>query len=135
MGFIKSILGSIKATIASGFILAILIATFGFVPYGSVNVLELTVWLHVIVGITWIGLLYYFNFVQVPAMGAALADSDGPGPAAIGKYVAPRALLWFRMSAALTWLTGVSALESTGVGRSEERRVGKECRSRWSPYH
>ncbi|ORU90395.1 MAG: hypothetical protein A6F71_05310 [Cycloclasticus sp. symbiont of Poecilosclerida sp. M] len=80
------------------------------------NLLELTVWLHVLVGITWIGLLYYFNFVQVPAMGEALADEGGPGPAAIGKYVAPRALLWFRMSAAATWLTGMSALESTGVG-------------------
>lgn len=116
MGFIKGILGSIKATIASGFILAILIALFGWESSGSFNVLELTVWLHVIVGITWIGLLYYFNFVQVPAMGEALADEGGPGPAAIGKYVAPRALLWFRMSAALTWLTGMSALESTGVG-------------------
>jgi len=116
MGFIKGILGSIKATIASGFILAILIALFGWERSGSFNVLELTVWLHVVVGITWIGLLYYFNFVQVPAMGEALADEGGPGPAAIGKYVAPRALLWFRMSAALTWLTGVSALESTGVG-------------------
>ncbi|PHS68990.1 MAG: hypothetical protein COB23_07690 [Methylophaga sp.] len=116
MGFIKSILGSIKATIASGFILAILIAAFGWESAGGFNLLEATVWLHVIVGITWIGLLYYFNFVQVPAMGEALADEGGPGPAAIGKYVAPRALLWFRMSAALTWLTGISALESTGVG-------------------
>jgi uncharacterized membrane protein len=35
-----------------------------------------SVWLHVLAGIVWIGLLYYFNFVQVPAMGAALADSD-----------------------------------------------------------
>ena len=39
-------------------------------------------------------------------MGEALADEGGPGPAAIGKYIAPRALLWFRMSAAATWLTG-----------------------------
>ncbi|MDH5357350.1 MAG: urate hydroxylase PuuD [Gammaproteobacteria bacterium] len=116
MGFIKSLLGSIKATIASGFILAILIALFGWEPHGSFNLWEVTVWLHVIFGITWIGLLYYFNFVQVPAMGEALADEGGPGPAAIGKYVAPRALLWFRMSAALTWLTGMSALESAGVG-------------------
>ena len=46
-------------------------------------------------------------------MGEALADEGGPGPAAIGKYVAPRALLWFRMSAALTWLTGAAALENT----------------------
>lgn len=116
MGFVKNILASIKATIAAGFILAILIALFAWESVGSFNLLEATVWLHVIFGITWIGLLYYFNFVQVPAMGEALADEGGPGPAAIGKYVAPRALLWFRMSAALTWLTGVSALESTGVG-------------------
>ena len=53
-------------------------------------------WLHLVAGVMWIGLLYYFNFVQVPAMAAATADADGPGPAAIGKYVAPRALLWFR---------------------------------------
>lgn len=116
MGFIKRILASIKATIAAGFILAILIAAFGWESRGGFNLLEATVWLHVLVGITWIGLLYYFNFVQVPAMAEALADEGGPGPAAIGKYVAPRALLWFRMSAAVTWLTGVSALESTGVG-------------------
>ncbi|CAC9449846.1 Conserved domain protein [uncultured Gammaproteobacteria bacterium] len=76
-----------------------------------------SVWLHVLAGIVWIGLLYYFNFVQVPAMGAALADSDGPGPAAIGKYVAPRALLWFRMAAATTWILGLVllALQSRGV--------------------
>ena len=116
MGFIKGVLASIKQTIAAGFILAILIAVLAWDHVGSFNMLEATVWLHVIFGITWIGLLYYFNFVQVPAMGEALADEGGPGPAAIGKYVAPRALLWFRMSAALTWLTGMSALESLGVG-------------------
>ena len=49
---------------------------------------------------------YYFNFVQVPAMAEAGADSDGPGPAAIGKYVAPRALFWFRWAALATWLSG-----------------------------
>ena len=37
-------------------------------------------WIHFLAGITWIGLLYYFNFVQVPAMAAAAADKDGPGP-------------------------------------------------------
>jgi|TARA_R110002096_G_scaffold269820_7_gene463691 uncharacterized membrane protein len=116
MGIIKKLLASIKATIATGFVLAILIAAFGWDRSGGFNLLEATVWLHVIVGITWIGLLYYFNFVQTPAMAEALGDEGGPGPAAIGKYVAPRALLWFRMSAAVTWLTGVSALESTGVG-------------------
>jgi len=105
-------LTSIKGTIALGFVLAILMALF-IVPTNGFNYAELVVWLHVIFGITWIGLLYYFNFVQVPAMAEALADEGGPGPAAIGKYVAPRALLWFRMSAAMTWLTGAAALENT----------------------
>ncbi|MEE8379100.1 MAG: urate hydroxylase PuuD, partial [Gammaproteobacteria bacterium] len=67
-------------------------------------------WVHFMAGITWIGLLYYFNFVQVPAMGAALADKDGPGPAAIGKYIAPRALNWFRWSALVTWIAGAGLL-------------------------
>jgi len=108
-------LTSIKGTIALGFVLAILAALFVFptAEEFTLNIARLIVWLHVIFGITWIGLLYYFNFVQVPAMGEALADEGGPGPAAIGKYVAPRALLWFRMSAALTWLTGAAALENT----------------------
>jgi len=105
-------LTSIKGTIALGFVLAIIMALF-IVPTNGFNYAELVVWLHVIFGITWIGLLYYFNFVQVPAMAEALADEGGPGPAAIGKYVAPRALLWFRMSAAMTWLTGAAALENT----------------------
>ena len=72
--------------------------------------LPLDRWIHFLSGITWIGLLYYFNFVQVPAMAAAAADKDGPGPAAIGKYVAPRALLWFRWAAVATWLSGVAYL-------------------------
>ncbi len=76
----------------------------------------LEVWLHVFFGITWIGLLYYFNFVQVPAVAAATADSGGPGPAAISKYVAPRALMWFRWSALATWLLGAATLETMGVG-------------------
>ncbi len=80
------------------------------------NVVELEVWLHVMAGIAWIGLLYYFNFVQVPAVAAAAADKGGPGPAAISKYVAPRALLWFRWAAVVTWLTGAAALESLGIG-------------------
>ena len=64
-------------------------------------------WLHIIAGVTWIGLLYYLNFVQAQAMGSRSGRRRaGPGPAAIGKYVAPRALLWFRWSALVTWLTG-----------------------------
>lgn len=80
------------------------------------NLWEIEVWLHVVAGITWIGLLYYFNFVQVPALAEAAADKDGPGPAAISKYVAPRALLWFRWAAVVTWLSGAAALETMYQG-------------------
>lgn len=63
-------------------------------------------WLHIVFGITWIGLLYYFNVVQVPGLAAAAADKGGPGGAGISKYIAPLALLWFRWAAVATWLTG-----------------------------
>ncbi|MEO5574201.1 MAG: urate hydroxylase PuuD, partial [Gammaproteobacteria bacterium] len=72
-------------------------------------------WLHFLAGITWIGLLYYFNFVQIPALAAATADTGGPGGAAITKYVAPRALLWFRWAAVVTWLAGAALLGSRFV--------------------
>ena len=75
-------------------------------------VLSIERWIHFLSGVTWIGLLYYFNFVQVPAIAAANADKEGPGPAAINKYVAPRALLWFRWGAVVTWLSGAAMLES-----------------------
>ncbi|MGB0955595.1 MAG: urate hydroxylase PuuD [Panacagrimonas sp.] len=80
----------------------------------DINILSLDRWLHIVSGVAWIGLLYYFNFVQVPAMAAAAADKDGPGPAAIGKYVAPRALLWFRWAALVTWLSGAAYLLKNG---------------------
>ncbi len=97
---------SVKGKILIGFILAIIAE----LVFDITDVYTITVWLHVLAGIAWIGLLYYFNFVQVPGMGEALADSDGPGPAAIGKYIAPRALLWFRMAAATTWVVGMLLL-------------------------
>ena len=71
-------------------------------------------WLHIVAGVAWIGLLYYFNAVQVPAQAEATADKDGPGPAAIGKYVAPRALWWFRWAALVTWLSGAWYLMNNG---------------------
>jgi uncharacterized membrane protein len=109
-------LNSILGTIITGFVLAIAIAL--AVGTGAVNVLAFEVWFHVLAGVVWIGLLYYFNFVQVPAVGNALAEADsgGPGPAAINKYVAPRALLWFRWGAVATWLTGVGALQNLAEG-------------------
>ena len=63
-------------------------------------------WLHIVSGVFWIGLLYYFNAVQVPALAEAAGDKGGPGGAGITKYVAPRALFWFRWAAVITWIAG-----------------------------
>ena len=61
-------------------------------------------------------------------MAAAAADTGGPGPAGINKYDAPRALLWFRYAALLTWLTGAAALEVGGWGLMDSFKLeaGKE---------
>jgi uncharacterized membrane protein len=61
-------------------------------------------WLHVFFGITWIGLLYYFNFVQIPVMPTVPAELK-PG---VTKYIAPKALFYFRWGAAFTVLTGLT---------------------------
>src|SRR5258707_69078 len=66
-------------------------------------------WLHFLAGVMWIGLLYYFNFVQVAALKAAQADSTAAG---ITKHVAPRALFFFRWAALATWLAGAALLGS-----------------------
>jgi len=58
-------------------------------------------------GVMWVGLLYYFNFVQVAALKAAAADSTAAG---ITRHVAPRALLFFRWAAVVTWLAGAALL-------------------------
>lgn len=110
-------LKSIGGTLVSGLALAIIIV---FLTKGdhilSGNVAgSVIIWFHVLAGITWIGLLYYFNFVQVPALGDAMSDEGGPGGAGITKYVAPRALWWFRWGAAATWLTGAAFLLHPGA--------------------
>jgi uncharacterized membrane protein len=64
-------------------------------------------WLHILSGVMWIGLLYYFNFVQVPALAEAAKDNTGAG---ITKHVAPRALFWFRWAAVATWVFGAMLL-------------------------
>jgi uncharacterized membrane protein len=106
-------LSSVRGTIIGGIVLAVII---GLVTGGvMINDLSLIVWIHVMAGITWIGILYYFNFVQVPALADAAADEGGPGGAGITKYVAPRALWWFRWGAVLTWLSGAAALWRLGI--------------------
>ena len=64
-------------------------------------------WLHLAAGITWLGLLYYFNLVQAQALKAAQADGTAAG---ITRHVAPRALAWFRWASVVTWLAGAALL-------------------------
>jgi uncharacterized membrane protein len=84
---------------------------------GQTSSIEWTVWFHVLAGVAWIGLLYYFNFVQLPGVAKALSEVEGggPGPAAINKYIAPPALLWFRWAAVATWLSGAAILGKMGI--------------------
>jgi len=98
-------LKSVWGTIISGIVIAVVIAA-AATSVGMIDSGAIVIFLHVAVGITWVGLLYYFNFVQVPGMAEAAADEGGPGGAGISKYIAPRALLWFRWAALATWLTG-----------------------------
>ena len=108
-------LDSVRGTIIAGIVLAVVIA---FLTGGvgvNLNEFSLIIWIHVLSGITWIGLLYYFNFVQVPALAEAASDEGGPGGAGITKYVAPRALWWFRWGAVLTWVSGAAYLLRLGI--------------------
>lgn len=107
-------LKSVTGTIVLGFVVSLIVIL--ALGSGAFSLWSTATWLHVFAGVIWIGLLYYFNFVQVPAVGEAAADEGGPGPAAINKYVAPRALLWFRWGALATWLTGAAALEAGPFG-------------------
>lgn len=106
-------LNTIKGTLIAGFVLAVVIALVAQDAISGVTANALIIWLHVIAGVIWIGLLYYFNFVQVPALAEAAADTGGPGGAGISRYVAPRALLWFRWAALATWVTGFAFLAHT----------------------
>jgi uncharacterized membrane protein len=89
-------------------VLALIIGGFNF------NELGLARWFHIVAGVFWIGLLYYFNVAQTPALADAAADKGGPGGAGITKYVAPRALFWFRWGAVATWLGGAWLLGRSG---------------------
>jgi uncharacterized membrane protein len=110
-------LNSVRGTIIGGFVLAIIIVVIAGDSHmpAAMPINAIMIWLHVFSGIIWIGLLYYFNFVQVPALADAAADDGGPGGAGITKYVAPRALFWFRWGALATWLTGALFLLHRGM--------------------
>lgn len=102
-------LNTVKGAITTGVVLAIIIGiglAYWMSNTAGLHGPPLDRWLHILSGVMWIGLLYYFNVVQTPGLAVAAADKGGPGGAGISKYIAPRALLWFRWSAVATWVTG-----------------------------
>jgi uncharacterized membrane protein len=111
-------LNTVKGAITTGFLLAAIISVWLTIWAGSSAGFHFPLldrWLHIVSGVMWIGLLYYFNVVQTPGLAAAASDKGGPGGAGISKYIAPRALLWFRWAAVATWVTGAIYL-SVGYG-------------------
>jgi len=105
-------LNSVPAAITTGVILTLLLMV-GITP-NHWHELGFARWLHILSGVMWIGLLYYFNVVQIPGLAVAAADKGGPGGAGISKYIAPRALFWFRWAALVTWFTGAWYLGRSG---------------------
>ena len=100
------ILSSLRNTVIAGFVLAFLLELMYLDSGGTFDTTFwafLFRWLHVLSGIMWIGLLYYFNFVQIPNM-PNIPDEQKP---AIGKVIAPAALWWFRWAAMATLVTGL----------------------------
>jgi len=101
----SKILENPRATFACGLVLAIIIAVlrhgdqFGTEAFWA----SIMRYIHVTAGVLWIGLLYYFNLVQIPSM-PKIPDEQKP---AIGKVIAPTALFYFRMAAATTVLFGL----------------------------
>lgn len=105
--------GNLAQVLIVGLALAVLLIVFpdsGYRPPTGDLVNGLLQWLHVFFGITWIGLLYYFNFVQIPTMPKVPAELK-PG---VSKYIAPSALFYFRWGAAFTVLTGLLLAWSYG---------------------
>jgi uncharacterized membrane protein len=100
------ILTDLQKTVIAGAVLAVVLFLLYLITQGFSNAdfwPFLFRWLHVISGVMWIGLLWYFNFVQIPNMGK-IPDEQKP---AIGKVIAPAALFWFRWAAMATIVTGL----------------------------
>lgn len=79
---------------------------------GSVWLEPMLRWFHLMAGVMWIGLLWFFNFVNVDAVKQATAAGEA---APIGKYVVPRALFFFRWSALVTWIVGAWLLSTVAA--------------------
>ena len=105
----QGILSNLRSTVIAGFALTLILFIIGGTLLGGSFAVDgawvafLFRWLHVISGVMWIGLLWYFNFVQIPNM-PNIPDDQKP---AIGKVIAPAALWWFRWGAMATIATGL----------------------------
>src|SRR5688572_2383718 len=103
-----AILQSLGRTVIAGIVVLIVIIILAGVGTGQMISVNMDWsrffmrWLHVLSGVMWIGLLWYFNFVQMPSM-PKIPDEQKP---AIGKVIAPEALFWFRWAALATVITG-----------------------------
>ncbi len=109
----SGLLSNFRNTIIVSFVLALVIVIgYGHSPqgHGLVYFQAIFRWLHVLFGILWIGLLYYFNFVQIRVMPQIPAELKP----AVSKYIAPEALFWFRWAALATWVMGVILAYSRG---------------------
>ena len=101
-----NILTSLQRTVVAGTVLTVVVfivylLTQGFGGYAFWTFIMR--WLHVLSGVMWIGLLWYFNFVQIPSM-PKIPDEQKP---AIGKVIAPAALFWFRWGAMAPLIPGL----------------------------
>jgi uncharacterized membrane protein len=105
----SQILQSLYKTLFAGLVLLIMVIVIASsvsgqtIQFGHAWGTFVMRWLHVVSGIMWIGLLWYFNFVQIPSM-ASIPDEQKP---AISKVIAPTALFWFRYGALATVITGL----------------------------
>jgi uncharacterized membrane protein len=112
-----SILQSLERTLAAGLVLLIAIIVVAGVVSGSFVKLDyqywtfFMLWLHVLSGVMWIGILWYFNFVQIPTVPKIEPVEHR---AAITKFIAPSALFWFRYGALATVLTGLAVASMLG---------------------
>jgi uncharacterized membrane protein len=104
-----AILQSLGRTVIAGIVVLIVIVILAGVGTGRMVVPDMAWstfamrWLHVLSGVMWIGILWYFNFVQMPSM-PKIPDEQKP---AISKVIAPAALFWFRWAALATVVTGL----------------------------
>ncbi|MBU2135704.1 MAG: hypothetical protein KKA45_05830, partial [Alphaproteobacteria bacterium] len=109
----QGLLSNFRNTMIVSFLLSLVMIVGYLVHNRSADVIFVQAvlrWTHVVVGILWIGLLYYFNFVQIRKM----PDIPAELKPAISKYIAPEALFWFRWAALFTVLTGLALAWARG---------------------